>query len=53
MDIPTIDLSPFCNSSNQDMVTTANKIARACETIGAFYVTNSALSTFANDYKTL
>ncbi|CAF1057116.1 unnamed protein product [Adineta steineri] len=50
MDIPTIDLLSFCSSQSDDIV---NKIENACQTIGAFYVTNSTLPTFANDYKAL
>jgi len=53
MDIPTIDLSPFYNLQNPEMTITANKIASACKDIGAFYVTNSTLPTFANDSNTL
>jgi isopenicillin N synthase-like dioxygenase len=53
MDIPTIDLLPFYSSEKHHIVSTANKIASACQTIGAFYVTNSTLPTFSNDYRTL
>ncbi|CAF1035358.1 unnamed protein product [Adineta steineri] len=50
MDIPTIDLLSFCSSQSDDIV---NKIANACQTISAFYVTNSTLPTFENDYEAL
>ncbi|CAF1371842.1 unnamed protein product [Rotaria sordida] len=53
MEIPTIDLLPFYNSQNHEMLITANKIANACKDIGAFYVTSSKLPTFVNDSQTL
>ncbi|CAF3880106.1 unnamed protein product, partial [Rotaria sp. Silwood1] len=53
MEIPTIDLLPFHNSENQEMLIIANKIANACKNIGAFYVTTSKLPTFVNDSETL
>ena len=53
MDIPTIDLLPFYTNDKEKMNTVANQIARACQDIGAFYVTNSNLPTFSNHSENL
>lgn len=38
-EIPLIDFAPFLHGSQEDRVRVAKEIARACETIGFFYLT--------------